>query len=73
MKRFKKILVGADLAWGDCFVAERLSEPNAEAIWQALGLAQLNSATVDFLFSLDLSVQTQQPISESSVDESAIL
>ena len=48
MKRFNKILVGVDLSWGDCFVADELSEPNAEAVRQALWLAQLNSASVDF-------------------------
>ena len=39
MKRFKKILVGVDLSWGDRFVSEVLSAPNAEAVRQALWLA----------------------------------
>ena len=73
MKRFKKILVGVDLSWGDCFVADELSEPNAEAVRQALWLAQLNSAAVDFLFALDLSAKAQQLMSESSTDESTVL
>lgn len=73
MKRFKKILVGVDLSWGDCFIADELSKPNAEAVRQALWLAQLNSASVDFLFSLDLSAKAQQLIAESSADESTIL
>lgn len=73
MKRFKKILVGVDLSWGDCAVADRLSEPNAEAVRHALWLAQLNSASIDFFFSLDLSVRAQQLISECGPDERTIL
>jgi universal stress protein E len=73
MKRFKKILVGVDLSWGDCFVADELSEPNAEAVRQALWLGQLNSASVDFLFSLDLSAKAQQLIAESNTDETIVL
>lgn len=57
MKRFRKILVGVDLSWGDRLVADELSAPNAEAVRQALRLAQLNSASIDFLFSLDLSAR----------------
>lgn len=72
MKRFGKILVGVDLSWGDGFVADKLSEPNAEAVRQALWLAQLNSASIDFLFSLDLSARAQQMMSESSTDESTV-
>ncbi|MGI9457580.1 MAG: universal stress protein [Aeoliella sp.] len=73
MKRFQRILVGVDLSWGDRFVAEELSAPNAEAVSQALWLAKLNSATIDFLFSLDLSAKAQELIHESSTDESTIL
>lgn len=73
MKRFKKILVGVDLSWGDRFVSEDLSEPNAEAVRQALWLAQLNSASIDFLFSLELSAKAQEVISESSCDEPNVL
>ena len=73
MKRFKKILVGVDLSGGDCFVADELSEPNAEAVRPALWLAKLNSASIDFLFSLDLSAKAQQLISESSTNEFTVL
>lgn len=73
MKRFKKILVGVDLSWGDRFVSEDLSAPNAEAVRQALWLAKLNSASIDFFFSLDLSAKAQQLISESNTDESTVL
>jgi universal stress protein E len=73
MKRFKKILVGVDLSSRASLVSEELSAPNAEAVRQAIWLAKLNSATVDFLFSLDLSVTAQQLISESATDESTIL
>ena len=73
MKRFRKILVGVNLSGGDCFVADELSEPNAEAVRQALWLAKLNSASIDFLFSLDLSAKAQQLISESSTNEFTVL
>jgi universal stress protein E len=73
MKRFKKILVGVDLSWGDHFVADELSEPNAEAVRQALWLAKLNAASIEFLYSLDLSPKAQELISESSTDESTVL
>ena len=73
MKRFKRILVGVDLSWGDGFIADELSEPNSEAVRQALWLAQLNSASIDFLFSLDLSAKAQQLLSESSTGESTIV
>lgn len=73
MKRFKNILVGIDLSWGDRLVAEELSAPNAEAVRQALWLAKLNSASVHLLACLDLSEKAQQLISESRVNESTIL
>ncbi|QDU44626.1 Universal stress protein E [Symmachiella dynata] len=66
MKRFKKPLVGVGLSWGDCFVSDKLSEPNAEAVRPALWLARLNSASIDFLFALDLSAIAQELIAESS-------
>ena len=73
MKRFKSILVGVDLSWGDSFVAEELSEPNAEAVRQALWLAQMNSAKIEFVFALDLSARTQQLLADSSEDEITVL
>ncbi len=73
MKRFKKILVGVDLSWGDRFVSQNLTPPNEEAVRKALWLAQQNSASVDFLFSLDLSAKAQELISKSNVDESTVL
>lgn len=73
MKRFKKILVGVDLSWGDRFVTEELSPPNAEAVRQAFWLAKLNSASISFVFALDLSAKAQEVISESSTDESTVL
>ena len=73
MQRFKKTLVGVDLSWGDCFVADELSGANAEAVRQALWLAQLNFASVDFLFAFDLSAKAQQLMSESSTDEFTVL
>ena len=73
MKRFKKILVGVDLSWGGRFVSDNLSSPNAEAVRQAMWLAKLNSASIDFLFSLELSAKAQELISESATNESTIV
>ncbi len=73
MKRFKKILVGVDLSWGDHFVAQELSVPNAEAVRQALWLAKLNSASVSFFTSLELSAKVQRMIAENSNGEPTIL
>lgn len=73
MKRYKKILVGVDLSSRASLVSEEVSAPNAEAVRQAIWLAKLNSATVDFLFALDLSVKAQQLFSESATDESTIV
>ena len=70
MKRFKKILVGVDLSWIESSGTEDLSTPNAEAVRQALWLAKLNSASVHFLFALELSASAQQLLSGSSADES---
>ena len=52
MKRFKKILVGVDLSWGDRLVSNELSAPNEEAVRQALWLAKLNAASIDFFLLL---------------------
>ena len=60
MKEFKKILVGVDLSWSDRFVCQELSTPNAEAVHQAQWIAKLNSASIEFLFALDLSARAQQ-------------
>ena len=65
--------MGVDLSWGDRFVADELSEPNTEAVRQALWLAKLNAASIDFLYALDLSPKAQELISESSTDESKVL
>lgn len=73
MRRFRKILVGVDLSWGDRFVSDELSAPNAEAVRQALWLARLNSASIDFLFSIDLSAKAQEVISECGTDECNVL
>lgn len=73
MKRFKKILVGVDLSYGDRLVTEELSAPNAEAVRRAIWLAKLNSASVDLVFSLDLSPNAQQLLAETTTDESAIV
>ena len=73
MKRFKKILVGVDLSWGDRFVSEELTPPNEEAVRKALWLAERNSASIDFLFSLDLSAKAQELISACNEYEATVL
>ena len=73
MKRFKRILVGVDLSWKNRLVSEELSASNLEAVRQAVWLAKLNSASVDFLFSLDLSAKAQQLMSVSATDETTVL
>ncbi len=73
MKRFQKILVGVDLSWGDRFVSDELSPPNAEAVQRAMWLAKSNSASIDFLFSLDLSATAQEMLLESTTDRSTIV
>ena len=73
MKQFKKILVGVDLSWGDRFVSEQLAPPNEEAVRQALWLAKINSASISFFFTLDLSAKAQELISESNTGESNVV
>lgn len=73
MRRFRNILAGVDLSWCDRFVSEDLSTPNAEAVRQPLWLEKLNSVSVDFFSSLDLSAKAQQLVSESKTDESTVL
>ena len=72
MQRFKNILVGVDLSWADRYVAEELSPPNAEAVRQAISLAKLNAASIDFFYALDLSPKAEELIS-ASAGESTIL
>ena len=58
MKRLKKILVGLDLSWDDCFVADELSGPNAEAVRQALWLARYPE--FDYMFTESASAERKQ-------------
>lgn len=64
MKRFSKILVGVDLGWAHRAVSEELSEPNLEAVRQAIWLAKANSASVHFMFCIELSAKAQQLVSD---------
>ncbi len=52
MQRFKKILVGIDLAEGDRFVSERLATSTQNAIDAARWLAKSNSAELCFIYVL---------------------
>ncbi|MEQ8211520.1 MAG: universal stress protein [Lacipirellulaceae bacterium] len=73
MNRFKKILVGVDLSWGDRLVAQRLTPPNAEAVKQAIWLAKRNSAAIHFFAALDLSARAQHLLSQCETTEKTIL
>ena len=73
MKQFKKILVGIDLSYGDRFVGEELSAPNAEALRRALWLANENNAEVTLLYALDLSEKAQTLLKEEQGLESNVL
>lgn len=73
MRYFKKILVGVDLSGGDRFVANDLSPPNAEAVRQAVWLAKINDASIDFLFALDVSAKAREMIEASGANESTVI
>lgn len=73
MQRFKKILVGVDLGWAHRAVAEELSDPNREAVRQAIWLAKINGASIHFLFCLDLSAKAQQLIRNSGGHEQSLI
>ena len=72
MKRFTDILVGVDLSAGDRFVCDELAPPTEEAIQRALWLATLNSARLLFLYSQDVSAQTQRLIQENQGAEPTV-
>ncbi|QEG36329.1 hypothetical protein Pr1d_36420 [Bythopirellula goksoeyrii] len=61
------------MSWRDHFLSNELSPPHAEALRQALWLAQLKSASIDFVFSLDLSAKAQELIAERSTDNNTAL
>lgn len=65
MKRFKNILVGVDLPWGDHFVGDELAPPTAAAIERALWLARMNNAKLFFFYAVDVSAATQRLIREN--------
>ncbi len=73
MKRFSNILVGVDLSSGDHFICDQLSPPTEEAIERALWLAKLNSARLLFLYSLDVSAQTERLIQENQGPEPTVV
>ena len=70
MKRFKNILVGADLSTREAPVSDQLTAPVAEAIARATWLAKKNSARLSFIYTLDesarqLSAETLMLLEES--------
>ena len=52
MKRFKKILVGVDLADGERLVSSNLKEPSREAIQKAIWLAKASAAHLTYYYVL---------------------
>jgi len=72
MHRFKKILVGVDLSFGDHLVSEEVSPASLEAVNRAIWLAKSNSAELTFFFALDVGAETQRMIEESNERESIV-
>ena len=73
MQRFKNILVGVDLTWGDHFVGDELAPPTAVAINRALWLARMNSAKLLFFYAIDVSAATQRLIQDNHGLEHSVL
>lgn len=70
MKRFKKILVGVDLAQGDTLVSDNLAPPTEEAIARAIWLAKGNRSRLTFFhvlqpFATHLDAETQMLLEKS--------
>ena len=72
MRQFKKILVGVDLSQGDKLVGEDLAPPTSAAIEQALWLAKLNSAHLQFFYTLDIGYPAQLLIQEEHNKNSTV-
>jgi universal stress protein E len=62
MLRFDNILVGVDLSRRDRLVGKKLNRHASQAYETALTLAKLSDAHVHFLYSLEVSVETQRRI-----------
>lgn len=64
MKRFRKILVGVDLATSDRLVCSEPYGPSAEAVRRGMWLAEFTQAHVTFHYSLDTAQATERLIAE---------
>ncbi len=73
MQRFRKILVGVDLATSNRLVCSEPYGPSAEAVRRAIWLAELTQAHVSFLYSLDAEQATERLIEEHRGDQPNIL
>lgn len=62
MQHFRKILVGIDLSKGDRLCSPDLGPPTAEAVRRSIWLGQHCSSELTFLFTLDVSPQTEDRI-----------
>lgn len=73
MQQFNKILVGVDLSQGDRYVVDELPPATAEAVERAMWLANLNSALITFVYSLELTANAQRLIEEEGGDNASVL
>lgn len=62
MLHFKKVLVGVDLSGRDSLVSKKLNRHASKAYESALSLARLSQAHLHFLYSLEVSLETQRRI-----------
>ncbi len=73
MHSFKNILVGVDLSSGDKLVYDDLSPSTSSAVDRAIWLAELNSAHLEFFYTLDIGYHAQYMIEEDSGMETTIV
>lgn len=73
MKRFKNILVGVDMSYGDRLVSDRLGDPTRQAIDTAIALAKESGAELCFMYSLDVDAAAERMIEEQSDSDSSVV
>ncbi len=66
MHRFRKILVGVDLASADRLAAADLKPPSREAVERAIWLAENTSAELTFFSAIDISEKTRALLENDS-------
>ena len=73
MKRFKNILVGVDLSYGDRLVSDRVGDPTQQAIDTAIAVAKVSGAELCFVYTLDVDAATERLIEEQGEGESTVV